>query len=352
MYDWRKVILKQTDNMQTAIEVLNNESLQIVMVVDNNGCLVGTVTDGDIRRGLINHFPMDTQLSKIMYKKPTTASIGDSRSIILDKMKKLNLLQVPVLDKDRRIVDLELFQQLHEKSKFDNPIFLMAGGFGKRLRPLTNSIPKPMLKIGNKPILERILDQFVSSGFHNFYISTHYKAEVVKQHFGDGSDWGITIQYVHETKPLGTAGALGLLPRDLIDLPVLMMNGDLLTKIDFHQLLNFHIEQGGDATMCVREYDFEVPYGVVTIEGTSIQSIVEKPVQRFFVNAGIYVLDQSLIKKIEGMAYLDMPNFLEDNIRKGCSVSVFPVHEYWIDIGRMDEYENAHNEYYNEFLDD
>jgi len=341
MYDWRKVILKQTDNMQTAIEVLNNESLQIVMVVDNNGCLVGTVTDGDIRRGLINHFPMDTQLSKIMYKKPTTASIGDSRSIILDKMKKLNLLQVPVLDKDRRIVDLELFQQLHEKSKFDNPIFLMAGGFGKRLRPLTNSIPKPMLKIGNKPILERILDQFVSSGFHNFYISTHYKAEVVKQHFGDGSDWGITIQYVHETKPLGTAGALGLLPRDLIDLPVLMMNGDLLTKIDFHQLLNFHIEQGGDATMCVREYDFQVPYGVIKASEQRITSIVEKPIHKFFVNAGVYVLNASIFSTVDGVNYIDMPHMLELNIEQGKQVNMFPIHEYWLDIGRKEQFKQA-----------
>ena len=284
---------------------------------------------------------MDTQLSKIMYKKPTTASIGDSRSIILDKMKKLNLLQVPVLDKDRRIVDLELFQQLHEKSKFDNPIFLMAGGFGKRLRPLTNSIPKPMLKIGNKPILERILDQFVSSGFHNFYISTHYKAEVVKQHFGDGSDWGITIQYVHETKPLGTAGALGLLPRDLIDLPVLMMNGDLLTKIDFHQLLNFHIEQGGDATMCVREYDFQVPYGVIKASEQRITSIVEKPIHKFFVNAGVYVLNASIFSTVDGVNYIDMPHMLELNIEQGKQVNMFPIHEYWLDIGRKEQFKQA-----------
>jgi NDP-sugar pyrophosphorylase family protein len=175
---------------------------------------------------------------------------------------------------------------------------------------------------------------------------------MIREFFGDGSDWGINITYIHESRPLGTAGSLGLLPLDIIKLPIIMMNGDLLTKVDFPQLLSFHNEGKCAATMCVREYDFQVPYGVVTIEDTSIQSIVEKPVQRFFVNAGIYVLDPSLISKVDSATYLDMTTLLDDRKNHGECINAFPIHEYWVDIGRMDEYENAHQEYSDNFLND
>ena len=352
MKHWSEILLTAEDSIRKSIKVLHAGGNRIALVIDNDGKLLGTVTDGDIRRALINYIELDSSVKEIMNANPISVLESENNSVIMSKMQRKNLLQIPIVDKNNILVGLETLHHLLDKKKHDNPVFLMAGGFGKRLHPLTVDTPKPLLSVGNRPILETILMQFIEAGFHNFYISVHYKASMICKHFGDGSHWGVTIKYVHEDKPLGTAGALGLLPKDIVKLPILMMNGDLLTKVDFLQLLDFHNQQKGIATMCVREYDFEVPYGVVTIEGTSIQSIVEKPVQRFFVNAGIYVLDQSLIKKIEGMAYLDMPNFLEDNIRKGCSVSVFPVHEYWIDIGRMDEYENAHNEYYNEFLDD
>jgi NDP-sugar pyrophosphorylase family protein len=210
----------------------------------------------------------------------------------------------------------------------------MAGGFGKRLKPLTDEIPKPMLKVGTKPILENILNQFIEAGFFNFYISTHYKPEVVSEYFGDGSDWGVSIKYIHEEKPLGTAGGLGLLPRNVINLPMLMMNGDLLTKVDFKELLDFHLKEGGDATVCVREYDLQVPYGVIETTGKYVTSIVEKPIYKFFVNAGIYVLDPSVLDTIDGAAYLDMPNLLGKKISDSGQVNMFPVQilvRHWAD---------------------
>jgi NDP-sugar pyrophosphorylase family protein len=225
----------------------------------------------------------------------------------------------------------------------------MAGGFGKRLHPLTVDTPKPLLPVGNRPILETILMQFIEAGFHNFYISIYYKADMIRKHFGDGSNWGVTIKYVHEDRPLGTAGSLGMLPQDIEKLPVLMMNGDLLTKVDFIQLLNFHNEQKSIATMCVRKYDFEVPYGVVTIENVNIQSIVEKPLQKFFVNAGIYILEPELISSVDGLSYIDMPNLLERQIKQGEKINAFPIHEYWLDIGRIEEYEQARKYYSREF---
>jgi NDP-sugar pyrophosphorylase family protein len=229
----------------------------------------------------------------------------------------------------------------------------MAGGFGTRLYPLTEDTPKPLLNVGNRPILETILSRFIKAGFHNFFISTHYKAEKVRAHFGDGSAWGVKIEYVNEEKPLGTAGSIGLLPKNLPKLPILMMNGDVLTKVNFEHLLAFHQEQKGIATMCIREYDVQIPFGVVNVEEQQAKSIVEKPIQKYFVNAGIYVLEPELVNKVNPNTPIDMPNLLEKQIKKGKSVSIFPIHEYWLDIGHMKEYKSAHDSFSNGFtLDD
>ena len=337
MHNWNKATLKQDNTMEMAIKILNQESLRIVMVVDQDERLVGTITDGDIRRGLIKQLSLNAELSEFMFRNPTVASLKDSKSSILAIMKKLDLLQIPIIDDDRKVVGLETLQHLLEKNRFNNPIMLMAGGFGKRLTPITNDIPKPLLKVGAKPILENIIEEFIDAGFHNFYISTHYKADMVQEYFGDGSDWGVSIQYVYEEKPLGTAGSLGLLPSDLPKLPILVMNGDLLTKLDFEKLLNFHLQEGADATMCVREYDFQVPYGVINNDGKYVTSIEEKPTHRFFVNAGIYVLNPSILDSIDGKRYLDMPQLLERKIKDSNKVNMFPVNEYWLDIGQTEQ---------------
>ena len=342
MIDWKKVILRQTDTMEMAIQVLNNTGyFRIVMIADNNERLVGTVTDGDIRRALVGHHKMDVLLSEIMCKEPTTALVSDSRRKILAIMKDKDFLEVPIIDENRKIIGLETLHQIIEKKKYDNPVFLMAGGFGVRLQPATNDIPKPLLKIGDKPILETILNQFIDAGFHNFYISTHYKADMIRKHFGDGKQWNISIEYVHEEIPLGTAGSLGLLPLDLPKLPIIMMNGDLLTNVDFVSLLKFHNEQDAIATMCVREYNFQIPYGVVESSQQKVVSITEKPIQKFFINAGIYVLNPSLLSCVDGESPIDMPNLLETQIKENEKVSIFPLHEYWLDIGQAEQLEQA-----------
>jgi len=347
MHDWREIILRPSDKLRQAIDLLESEALRIVMVSDENGCLLGTITDGDVRRAMINHFGMEASLESVMFKEPTVASLDDDREKILALMKSKDLMQIPILDGTGKIVGLETIQHILKKERLDNPVFLMAGGFGTRLRPLTNDLPKPLIYVGDRPILERILDQFIETGFHDFYISTHYKAEMVREHFGDGAEWGITIQYVHENEPLGTAGALGLLPNDISSLPIIMMNGDILTKVNFRQVLDFHNQEKGVATMCVREYDFQVPYGVIESESTRVKKITEKPVHKFFVNAGIYILENSLARAITGNNYLDMPNLLEREINKGNHVNMFPVHEYWMDIGRVDDLEVARSDLLN-----
>ena len=347
MHNWEKSILKESNTMQEAVQVLDEEALRIVMIVDNDYKLIGTITDGDIRRGLLRHLPMNTSLSEVMFREPTVASVEDDRDKILMQMKALDLMQIPLLDKEKRVVGLETIKHILENNRYENPVFLMAGGFGKRLRPLTNNTPKPLLKVGSKPILESILEQFIDAGFYNFYISTHFKAQMVKDYFGDGSKWNVNINYVFEEKPLGTAGSLGLLPKNLLDLPILIMNGDLLTKVDFVELLNFHNRLNGDATMCVREYDFQVPYGVVKSKDHIITSIEEKPRHSFFVNAGIYVLNSSMLDNIDGQSYLDMPELIQRQIDNSGQVTLFPIHEYWMDIGRIDQFKKAQQDYNN-----
>lgn len=341
MHDWKRLLIRPDEKIIRAIELLNDEAQRIVLVTDGDKKLLGTVTDGDIRRGLIQKINMDAPVSDIMFRTPRTAFVDDDPDIIFDIMKKHNLYQVPVLDKNGVVVDLKLLQSFIKKTHHDNAVFLMAGGFGKRLRPLTNDIPKPLLKVGNKPILQTILESFIKSGFSRFYISTHYKAEMVCKYFGNGDQWDVSIEYVNEEHPLGTAGALGLLPKKAICEPILMMNGDLLTKINYENLLQYHDESGGVATMCVREYDFQVPYGVVTTQNSKIKQIIEKPVHKFFINAGIYVLSPELIQNFEANCYKDMPDFLQEQIGAGKDVNVFPIHESWLDIGCLDDFERA-----------
>lgn len=339
--DWRDVLLTPTHPMSTAISVLDQVALRIVMVVDDKGRLLGTVTDGDIRRGLIKHQEMSTPLGEVMHTDPTVASASDDRESILAMMKAKDLMQIPIVDENHIVVGLETIQHLMELPRHDNPVFLMAGGFGKRLRPLTEHTPKPLLHVGGKPILQTILEQFIAAGFHDFYVSTHYRAEQVREHFGDGGSWGVSIRYTHEPQPLGTAGALGLLPDTLPHLPLVMMNGDLYTQVNFQELLRFHDESGGIATMCVRKYDFQVPYGVVVAREHRIEKIIEKPVQDFFVNAGIYIIDPKLCREVSGNTFLDMPDLLQEQLKKGHQVNMFPVHESWLDIGRIEDYERA-----------
>lgn len=345
MKSWRNALVTPHVTLEQAIEVLDKAALRVVLVVDESEHLLGTLTDGDVRRALLKHLPLDVPVTQAMNANPKIAGQDWSRAKVLAVMEEFQVLQLPRIDGSGKLVGLDNLHDLLIQHRHDNPVFLMAGGFGTRLKPLTNNCPKPMLKVGDKPILEQILLGFVNSGFHKFYISTHYMPEVIRGHFGDGSQWGVTIHYVHEENPLGTGGALGLLPHEKINLPMFVMNGDLLTSLDFQSFLDFHESHEGLATMCVREYEHQVPYGVInSVDGSRITSMVEKPVQRFFVNAGIYLLDPVLVKSVERGVRIDMPTLLERQIENGQSVNMFPIHEYWLDIGRMDDFQKAQME--------
>ncbi|MBS9761731.1 MULTISPECIES: nucleotidyltransferase family protein [Pseudomonas] len=345
MKQWEKTLISPGCTIEEAIATLDRVAVRIVMIVDGHRQLLGTLTDGDVRRALLRQCPLNTPVHQIMCTTPRTAERDWGKDRILSVMEKYSLLQLPVLDEQRRVIGLQTLHDLLNKPRLDNPVFLMAGGFGTRLRPLTQHCPKPLLKVGEKPILEIILERFISAGFHRFFISTHYMPEMIREHFGDGSQWGVEIRYVHEEQPLGTGGALGLLPQDEIDMPLFLMNGDLLTTLNFLNLLDFHEGNGAVATMCVREYEYTVPYGVVESEGHRIRSMVEKPVHKFFINAGIYLLSPELVKSVRPGTHIDMPTLLEQQIAQQYHVNMFPVHEYWLDIGRMEDFQRAQQEF-------
>jgi len=275
MKNWRTVAVPPNTPLEAAIATLDEGGQRIVLVTDEDDRLLGTVTDGDVRRALLRHQPMDAPISAVMCTTPQVAELHWTRDKTLSVMESTKLLQLPVVDPQRRVVGLETLHDMLDRKRHDNPVFLMAGGFGKRLYPLTQDCPKPMLKVGDKPILELILQGFVDAGFNRFFISTPYLPEVIRDHFGDGSRWNVSIQYVHEDTPLGTGGALGLLPHDEIDLPMFLMNGDLLTRVDYRSLLDFHERHEGSATLCVREYENQIPYGVIQSNGHRITQIVE-----------------------------------------------------------------------------
>jgi dTDP-glucose pyrophosphorylase len=342
---WKDVALAPKQSIRDALEIINLHALQVALVVDDNDQLQGVVTDGDIRRALLNNLTLDQSVALVMNRNPITATFDTPKQKLIRLMEQKSILAIPLI-KGGKVVDLQTFKQTLNQPYYDNPVLIMAGGFGTRLRPLTDNCPKPMLKLGNKPLLEMTILNFAKAGFINFYISTHFMPEQIKDYFGDGSRLNINITYIHEEQPLGTGGAIGLLPDDIPQLPLIMMNGDVLTKVDFQRLLDFHNESEAHATMCVRDYEYQIPYGVINGKGNIVVSMEEKPTQRFFVNAGIYVVSPEIIKQVSVNQVIDMPTLLNNKIQTGGKVLMFPLHEYWLDIGRLDDFNRAQADIY------
>jgi dTDP-glucose pyrophosphorylase len=326
------------------MRVIDREKTQIALVADEAGRLLGTVTDGDIRRGILRGLPLDAPVSQVMNAKPVLAKHTSDPQQILDIMRKLKIHQVPVVDEAGIVLGLETQDDLLRPERRENWVVLMAGGEGTRLLPLTEDCPKPLLRVGDRPILETILMGFVEQGFHQFFISIKYKGEMIEEHFGDGKKWGVEIRYLREDSPLGTAGALGLLPARP-ELPLIVMNGDVLTQVKFSRILDFHLQRGAEATMGVRDFTFRIPFGVVNTENEAIVGLEEKPLKQYFVNAGIYVVSPAALAELKPGERLDMPSlFQRVNDRRGLTVA-YPIQEYWMDIGRLGDFDRANHEF-------
>ena len=348
MKDIEKIKIVATSTIRKALSVIDSGGVKIALVVDTDNKLLGTISDGDIRRGLLRKKLLNETIEDVYFKNPTTANKGASKEDLLHLCLVNGISQVPIVDEDRKVIDLFIIDDGLQKKQHENHVVLMVGGLGTRLRPLTENTPKPMLKVGGKPILETIVKRFVDDGFTNITMCLGYKSNVIQDYFRDGGSFGANIDYIVEEERMGTAGALTLLEKRL-DNPFFVMNGDLLTNINFEKMLDFHVEHNSKATMCVREYDIEVPYGVVNVANENITSIIEKPIHSFFVNSGIYLLEPDCIDLIPDNKFYDMPTLFEELIAAKEKIISFPLQEYWLDIGRVADYEKANAEYHDIF---
>lgn len=338
--NWQRVVVNPSDSIKDVLKVIDKEALRVALVVDDQR-LIGMVTDGDVRRGVLQGVELASPVSLIMNANPISANKSLSSNELKAMMQSKKILSLPIINDQGELVGLKTLYETLTIEKRENPVFIMAGGFGTRLKPLTNNCPKPMLKVGGKPMLETLINSFKSHGFYRFYISTHYLPEVIMDYFGDGSEFEIEITYVHEENPLGTGGALSLLPESLPKEPLIMINGDILTNVDFSKVLYFHLKHQSDATMCVRDYEIKIPFGVIEGNGHEITGITEKPTYRYFVNAGIYVISNEIIRSLKNNEYLDMPTLFELKKAHGNKILKFPIHEYWLDVGRHDDFNKA-----------
>ena len=331
-------------SIRDALQIIDNGAIQIALIVDRNNKLLGTLTDGDIRRGLLNGLTLESSIESIIFKSPTIAKISNTKKEILDIALSKKLYQIPIVDDENQVVGIQVIKELIKPKEKPNKVILMVGGLGTRLRPLTVEKPKPMLQVGDKPILQTIIEKFAEYGYKDITMCVNYKSHIIQEYFGDGTAFGVKIEYVLEKQRMGTIGALSIL-EDKPKEPFFVMNGDLLTNINFEHLHDFHISNNSVATMCVREYDFQIPYGVVNIDGKKILSIEEKPVQKFFVSAGIYMLSPEVLDYIPQNQFFDMPTLFEKLINKKKNTISFPLREYWLDIGQIEEYKQANRDY-------
>lgn len=347
MEEWEKTLIPPDLQIDKVIEAIDRNSQQIAVVADEERKLLGTVTDGDIRRGILKGIPLNSPVSQIMNPHPVTIPKMNDRKSIMAILRANKIRHLPVIDEARRVIGIERLEE-QITDPHSNWVVIMAGGRGKRLEPLTDDCPKPMLKIGDKPILQTIVEQFIRQEFTRFCITVNYKSMQIKDYFGDGSKLGAEIYYIDEEKRMGTAGSLSLFPFDARE-PILVVNGDILTKLSFAQLLDFHLDHQAKATIAVTTYGFQIPYGLIKASHDYLIGFEEKPVFAGFINAGIYVLNPEVLQFVPRNSYFDMNDLFKLLIQHEEPVCIFPVREYWADVGEIKNFDQACKDYDSQF---
>ena len=340
------LIISIDSKISEALSCIDSNTMGIALIVDDNGKLLHTITDGDIRRGILAGTSVDATTTELFNRKdgtndnaPITAPVGTSLDDALNIMHKNGIRHLPLLDRQGKLKNIITLDDILRKKHLPVQAVVMAGGFGTRLQPLTNTTPKPMLPLGNKPMLERIVRKFADVGIQDVKITTHFFPDKIRNYFSDGSDFGVSIEYVDESHPLGTAGSLGLM--DKPDMPLLVVNGDILTDVNFHSLFEFHQLHNADLTIGCRQYEFSIPYGVLKCDDVNVTEVQEKPSYPFLVNAGVYLVNPDIHDLVTKNEYLDMPDLITRAIAKGKKVVSFPILEYWSDVGQHDTYKQA-----------
>ena len=331
---YKQNIISDDLTLSQVIIKISKVKIKTLFVINRKKKIVGTISDGDIRRGILKYKKLEVKIYKIMRKN---FFFLDEKKKIFDyvKLKKNNFLLIPVLDKKKNIIDIKNLEEIQSKTIRENPVLIMAGGYGKRLRPYTLNTPKPMLKINGKPILEKIICQFKENGFYNFYISTYFRSKKIFNYFKDGSRLKVKINYINEKKPLGTAGSLGLLPKKETK-AIIVANGDILTKLDSNFLLDYHNKNKFDLTVASINYNYQLPFGSIKVKNNYITDLEEKPKLTYKINAGIYVINSKIYKSIKKNINISMTSLITSLLGKGKKIGVFPIYENWGDIGNKE----------------
>lgn len=332
-----KIFVSPDTNIVETLKVIDESAIEIALVVDENKKLLGTVTDGDIRRGLIKGAALSSPIYDLMNKFPITARTNATNDELLFMMLNKSIKHLPIVDKDNRPIRLVQMKDLIKQAKKPNVAVIMAGGRGSRLGELTKNLPKPMLPVGGKPIIANIAEQLCKHGFVKIYISVNYKADIIVEYFKNNPVQNADISFLHENKMLGTAGSIAMLPNSMTE-PFIVVNGDILSAINYENLLDFHIRNKSGITVCAREFSFQIPYGVLKINGSKLTAIEEKPFHSIFINAGVYVMNPEIIKLIKPEEPLDMPNLIKEAADAKLDVSCFPLSDFWLDIGTPADY--------------
>ena len=346
------LLVTPKSSIREVMACIDRNAKGIALVVDERRHLIDTVTDGDIRRAILAGMDLEKPVSELLarkagspYAKPVTAPVGTEQATLLQLMRERSVRHIPLLDDVGRVVDLVTLDELLPDQVLPVQAVIMAGGFGKRLRPFTEETPKPMLSVGGRPLMERIIGQLREAGIKQINVTTHYKPETIVSYFGDGNKFGVKLNYVNEDQPLGTAGALGLMEKP--DNPLLVINGDILTQMNFRAMLAYHQEHKADLTVAVRKYDLRVPYGVIDNDGPFVRKLVEKPSLSLFVNAGIYLLEPSVYHYVPKGQHFDMTDLIQRLLQEKRPVASFPIVEYWLDIGQPADYDQAQEDIQN-----
>jgi dTDP-glucose pyrophosphorylase len=336
----KQLLIHDGARIRQAMQAIESGAAEIALVIDDAGRLVGALTDGDIRRALLQGADLESCVTQFVNRQIRVVGELTGRAEVLDMMRAYCIQQIPIVDESNKLVGLHLLQEILGATERPNWAVLMAGGRGARLDPITQKIPKPLLPVAGRPILERLVMQLVGYGFRRIFISVHYLGRMIEDHLGNGSAFGCKIEYLRENEPLGTCGSLSLLP-ERPEHPLLVMNGDLLTDTNIADLMSFHTAGRHAITLGVRSYDHTVPFGLVETQGDRICGISEKPTFSWLTNAGIYVLDPRVAWKLVLAKHCDMPTLLQQTLQRGESIGAFTIDKSWIDVGRPDELKRA-----------
>jgi len=335
-----KFVLDKSGKISDSVRLLNEYGLRMVLVVDANNKLVGVITDGDIRRGIISGLTLENPLVGVMKSKPLVVTSAVGSGLAKQIMVANGIFHLPVVDPEGSLLGIHLLNAPDEKILHPELFVVMAGGKGKRLWPRTENCPKPMLMVNGKPMLQLILERARDDGFHRFVFAVNYLGKMIEDHFGNGSNWDVEIDYLREEKPLGTAGALSLM-NSTPDVPTIVTNGDVLTDVKYSEILEFHRRHGAMATMAVRQYEWQHPFGVVRTNGMEIVGFDEKPVTKTHINAGIYILQPEVMGLLAKNIPCDMPELFVKAQNFGQRTMAYPMHEPWLDVGRPVDLEKA-----------